>query len=669
MSRSLGLRRVLLVFVAGVLLIEGLYLIAAHAVLRTELGSRLVNRRPEKIRIDFGRSYSPWPGHVVVRDLAIVSQNRRNQWWLSVPRGSVRVSLTRLGWKEFQGHGIRADGVAFRLRRQRFAGEEPDGATGELLPPIPGLRLPTTESRADLAPPPSPRRVWTIDLRIAEPVTAREVWIENLRLDDGLRLDGRARFRLRKELLDLGPLRLEVEDGTIRSGEEVLARDLRLDLDGRLGPLAPVAPAETPVLRALSARLGVEGQVTSLGFLDPYLARAPSLAVGGSGRLVADLRADDGVLQPGSHLELDEEEVRVDFLGHTASGSGSIAVEVTEGPEKRTELVAVARRFSVAAGGAEVALLQGPVDSGRESGEEGGEGSDPAVLSLRVTGAPVDLARPSRDVALELLLPPSRFEILQAGRYLPRLAGFRAEAAGRGVVSGAFRYDTADRRGDGRLDASANDLRVVYGDLPVVGDVRLELRVDATDLEEGWASLTGSRVRLDRLRTGSDDGARDWRGAFRVPDGCLEVAAGRAEFVGDVEVEMVDTRPLVELMMQRKRWLHWIDGLLTVKNTSGEGRVALRRQDVLIDDLVVLGDHTEVRASLEVGSPPPVGLLFLRYRNLSAALEATPEGRDWKLVRSRRWYEAQRAGRPRIEWQGACPRRAAGGAPGLSASR
>jgi hypothetical protein len=68
---------------------------------------------------------------------------------------------------------------------------------------------------------------------------------------------------------------------------------------------------------------------------------------------------------------------------------------------------------------------------------------------------------------------------------------------------------------------------------------------------------------------------------------------------------------------------------------------------VSLQDLSILGgDEIEILADLKSNQGERTGVLFARYKSLSAALGLgldSKNEKDWKLIHSRTWYEEQAA--------------------------
>ena len=68
-------------------------------------------------------------------------------------------------------------------------------------------------------------------------------------------------------------------------------------------------------------------------------------------------------------------------------------------------------------------------------------------------------------------------------------------------------------------------------------------------------------------------------------------------------------------------------------------------RELLLSNLQIDGGakgRVEILADLALEKPNVRGLLFARWAKLSAAVRLGGSDRDWKLTKSRKWFEAER---------------------------
>jgi len=653
--RALRAVAVVIAIVAGA---EVLYLAAGNLLLSTPLLPALLNRKPEKRLVTWQRAWTVVPGRVHAAGLTLRVQNRPSQWLLSFDRAVLDVDLPALAGRRFHVVALRGDGVSFRLRRRLDARPEAR-LDPELLPPIPGL---------DDPPEPPPEALyhrpegpgWRVDLDDVA-VGVREVWIDHHRLRGDGRLTGSLAIHVRSSVA-MDDARLRLAGAALEVGGRPAAEGLDADLSARFDRFHPTAHRGRAKVRFLSGDLTVRGRVVDLGRLTarPDAGRGPRwLALGGEGELALRAGLDRGVVAPGSRLRIGDARLTVGYLGHRAEGRGRLIAAVRE----------------VAADGGD---SRGDGGVGRGDGGERGDGATegggdeagddrkdaPAArapvrllarlesfsvrapgnhpphlrgsgLGLAIRSGALDLAGPPPAAEIRIVLPES--EITDLGRYdayLPAGSGL-ALTGGRGRVRGGLSYSTAEAAGSATLDLAIDAAAGRYRDLPLAGDLLLAVRVPRFEPRTQHFDLAGTRLELSAVRAGDGDGG--WWGRFRVPDGGLDLGAGRldARFAGRAR----DSGPVVALFAARHPALGWFDELLTVEDLEVSGRLLAENEALAIESLSVENGKLAIRGRLRLADGTHRGVYLARLGPLTAAVAADGDEREWKLRGAEAWFE------------------------------
>ena len=151
-------RRLLWIVIGLVLLSAGL-LLGLNLWLDTQSFSRLINRKPDHLLIEWSDAKMLVPGRIEVRDLRIRGNQRRVQWYLEVEQAKLSIDLWALKNKTFRTESVRGEGVRFLLRQRLKDGV--DETHAEHYPDIPGLAMEHAEPRPKVRRPPG----WNIDHR------------------------------------------------------------------------------------------------------------------------------------------------------------------------------------------------------------------------------------------------------------------------------------------------------------------------------------------------------------------------------------------------------------------------------------------------------------------------------------------------------------------------
>jgi hypothetical protein len=642
----------------ALLALEAVYLVGAHVFLWSDLAPDVINRRPEKLRVEWHSVFTPLPGLVRARGVDVRGQNRSNQWHARVDRTWVWIDLVRLPRRVFRTLALDVRGAEFRLRPNVFEGEREAVAT-EALAPIPGFELPNPLPRESLAPRRPQRRPWRLrfgGMRVRE---LRELWLGRYRLRSETSLSGDLDFAVRG-LLESQGLRLRVLRGVLEDGGEAPVAD-HLAVDAALR-MEPFDPGDTPVaeiLDGLEGELEVRAAIASLGFLDPFLARSRWLDLDADGELEARVLLDDGAILPGTRFRVEAEPLVARLAGNRVVGVGVIEGLLEEAP--RAEDGASKRAADGASERAE--------DGASERAEDAAAVMDVRFPSFTVEtpggrtlvrgdGFTIHLETRQReirtpsDLVATIDLPSSQIVDLGAlDEFLPAPAALEL-SGGSGTLRLHLTVDQPSRSGRGKVEATVEDAVGRFVDTRFRGDLKLAADLDRIDATGRSLTVAPAVLRLDDVAVDAGDGSDwasvpgDWWGELVLEQGRFDFAQGwRAR--GDVALRLRDNLPVLAVFVERKAFLGWFYGLLEAEDIEGSAGVDIGKRHLRVDDLRIESDPIEIAGDLALSEPKrKEGLLFARFRGFSVAVELFADGRrDWKLTRSRRWFEERRAER------------------------
>lgn len=594
--------RLVTIVVGLVVVLELAYLVAANGFLRSDWGHRTLNRKPEKLTISWESAWTWLPGVVHVRALEIKGKARRAEWRTAMDSGRMLIYLPSLL------------GRHLRVVRGRAFGAEIEV---EVLEPPEAPR------------PPKTKRPWRVSLNGLEVEPLRLFRLNDREIRGGGRAAGWARFEVRGPVeFDLASLAF---NNTVVLDRGVIAAEA-LFFDGKLRMDSFVVGEDTieDLLAGLTGTILLETEASGLGFLASYLHQVPWLHLGGSGHLTADLEVTNGWIAPGSKLALEGPMIGADLFGLSATGEGRLEGLVPESGS-HTELSVRLPRFSVSRQLDGARLLEG------------------SGLEVVVTNDSTAIDRPAEGIELTVEVPPTLVPDLAAfSLYLPEATGLEV-VGGVGELEAKLTYSATERSGDGWLRLQGRQVQARFRDVDLRADVRLDSRLSDARLEDGHIDLSGTRLDIDKVRTREKGRLRDsgWWGRIRIPKGKLVKNLGAPEsppavIEAALTAELRDTGPLVALLEQHVPRLSWIDGLLTVHDVKVSSNVGIRGPRISLGDLEVTGgkkSRLELRGELDLAQKDPSGVFFARWGKLSAAVSLAEGDRNWKLTRSRRWYE------------------------------
>jgi hypothetical protein len=603
------------------------YLAAANLFLSTSWGHATLQRQPEKLRIDWDRAWSWMPGVVEVRGLRIRGQNRVIQWELELDAATVPVSLTALAVRSFSTAAARGTGLALRLRRRLDRLPDPDRE--RWTPEIPGLENPPAVAPEALYPQRADGKPWSVTLSDLEVEGVREIWLEEARLVGSGRLAGGLRFTPGGDF-EMFESRLLYAESQVETASGVVSDDLRLDVNAAIEPFSPRGEGGAAVLRHVSGTLRTAGRVDSIAPLNALFRSAPWLHTEAVGDLDAELSLANGVLLPESRASVDAERLTVSFAGYRAVGSGPLRARVVSAePEPRLEA-------SFDLSGVEVQ---------REDRDENQTSGGRLLLTARSS----DLAigdEPFADLETRLEISGATIEDLSVYNYYLPAAGGVEIAGGTGSLSGWLEASVAAKTARGAITVEARRAAVKVGDVTLNGRLSLDTQLPRAWLVDQRYDLSGTILELRDVTVSEHGRERSgWWAKVRLAD--AELAYRQSVEIGArLNAELRDSGPIVALVADKKRLAGLFRKFLTVEDVRASAQVRSANDGIDLSGLEVTGEKLEILGELHLAATDRNGLLFLRLGALSAAVELDGEKRDWKLTRSRAWFETRRAARP-----------------------
>ncbi|MCD9030451.1 hypothetical protein LDO32_01715 [Luteimonas sp. Y-2-2-4F] len=287
-----------------------LYLLAANVFLNTQIGERVINRKPDRYHAEWRWAASLYPGHVHVRDVRMGGRSRATGWEAEATRATGRIQVLPLLRRQVRIGTVRAEDVVLTTDRSRRSEEE-------AVPPAAGG---------------APRRSpWSLRMDEIRAVTLARLQFDDWRFEGG----GEAAFGFSKVFgggeLEIFPSRLDMPRASVRNGELRVFENgpIRFDL-----ALPPHRPREVPGRRKVGiadARLRAHGEVPGLALVEGDDGRIAWRVDAEPGRLDADLTLVRGELQPGGSVRV---QTRLSTAGDDAAPAQlplRVDAEITEG--------------------------------------------------------------------------------------------------------------------------------------------------------------------------------------------------------------------------------------------------------------------------------------------------------------------------------------------------
>ncbi len=638
------------------------YLIGANWFLNSEWGKAKLNRKPEKLSMQWQRAWTWWPGVIEVAGLKLEGHNRRADWSASVEDGKVWIWLPSL--------------IGKHVNILRFPGQGAEIEVALLPPP-------------DSPPPAKKKRGWRITLDSLRIDHLRRFKFAPYELTGDGNLHGQVNFRVR-ESMQFDFRKLSFNQALLTAAGETAAEGITLEASASIDQFAVGSDTIKDLLASLTAEFLLQAESAHLGFLDVYLATVPMLRVDGQGPLTLNIAVNEGLLSPDSQFRLEGPIVSVDYAGLRAVGNGSVVGSVLA-ETNNTQMLATLETFSVFRSVDMATLAQGQ------------------KLQAKILNDSIAIDQPASGIAIEIELPPAHVPNLAAfDAYVPASTGLTV-TGGEATFAAQLSYDSVSQSGTGSLALSGDAMQAAFSDLQLTASTDLKAVFPIVEMDEGRVGISGTELNISDvvIRRGAQVRDRGWWGHFRVAEGdvrwtpqllanlpvlgdpskgqdsptgknsdlvievstpgvegSVEASAGEmakntsdgerstlveqlrqsALIEASISADLRDTGPVTALIQQRAPKLSWIDGVLTVENVSVTADVRLQEADVSLHDLRLIGGRKgrlEILGQLELHEKEEEGVVFARFGPLSAAVKLDPGERDWKLTKSRAWYDQQ----------------------------
>ena len=634
---KINLRRWLVGIAIVCIVVELVYLVAAHFMLKGETLARLINKKPEKMQITWTSARSWFPGFVTVEQLTIRGQSRKIQWYVAADDVHARISLLRLPLKRVHLSSAHTAGIDFRLRRRLDppAREGEEGTPREIrgsehFPEIPGFSNPPDPRPEDIYPPKKKlKKPWVIHLGGVDVDGPVRVAVGRMRLEGDGVVSGAMTYRLR-DAIEVRRGNLRLAGGRLTIDSEVASDDLTLDISSRFQPF-PAKGAKLPqILGGASGSFAIAGNVHSKASLPIELV--PGIPISGTGRLDTTLRLKDGTLQPDSSYSFNYDSFRVGVLGLTAAGSARLAGTTRAGDSgPRTEVTIDLDSFEFL------------------NPEDAAVGIHGSGLAVRAAWDGQSLAHWKPATSLEVELPLAEIsDIGVVGRLLPVNLGF-AVTSGTGTLSARLAVD-ADRQASGQMDLTTQQLRLEARGVPMRADLGVRTTLTRGDLqarrfEIAEATITVDNAMNEALEKKKQEKRGPWWCSLKLTQGTLTFGRPMTAS-GTMAVKMRDVRPVVAVINEFSKPPKWMSLLPDVKNIDGSMVIDADGTTTLVKDADITGESLQMLGSLRLAEKKANGRIYVKYKGVAAGIGLNEGKSSIHLAKPRQWFDEQGTGSP-----------------------
>ena len=637
--RSDGLRKWAIRIGVTLLVFEVFYVVGANFVLRTDLLTNLINKKPEKTNISWDSAVTYLPGFATVKGFTLRSQTPRDQVYVHVAEADARISLIKLAFKTIHIRDVDAKGVDFRYRERLDSPKRNEAEEGPLEPPvnfefypeIPGYSNPPDPKPEDLYPRKKKKRPWTIKITGADVEGPVKMALNEFRLEGDGSVGGGVTVKPRKTIT-IHRGRLGLDATTVSVGPEVVTDNLSITSDLQFGTFPAKGAKLSDVIGNISGTLFVAGRLGDKAAVSQEIT--PGITTFGAGTIAANLRFKNGILRAGSEYSLQSDAFHVMIMGLDASGSASVSGDtVKDGGEHLTSLKVAFGDFEFVAPDDDHPAITG---TGLE-------------MTARWNGFSVAGTVPASHV--EVVVPSAQVHDVSAFNGLIPGDSTLSLQSGTGEVEA--RLEVKDRIAVGTLDLVAEEIVLEAKDVPIYGDLEVHASLKEGDLPAKSFDLSGTTIRLDdivdqELSERKQKKTEAWFCDVELQQGTVTFGKPMTAR-GRLGLKMHDTRPLVAMLKDLGVELKALSLMPNVKGIDGTMGVDFGKGYIEVEDLNLTGKGLEVLGWIHIRDKKANGRLFTKYGIVAAGV-ALDEGKaKVHLSKPRKWFEEEQGLQPGSE--------------------
>ncbi|HEU5251199.1 MAG TPA: hypothetical protein VFW15_14515 [Thermoanaerobaculia bacterium] len=287
------LRNAAIALLVLALVLSFIALVGPNVLLRSGYIAGRLNKDPESGWLEYDSAGSRWPGTVHVKNLRFRDRDPEAEWGFQLDEADITYSLGGLLRRKFHVTRLSGRGFVFHAR-SRLAPKEATPVRLRRIPPIPGFPDPPLSGPSKPQRPPTGKE-WTILVDGVAVESVREVWIDEYRFVGDARVTGGFFLRPRHRA-EVHPAKLAARNGTLWSGRDAIARDVRATIETRIGAWDPRAFPGSRMLRFVSGDAEATGRLDDAEILNRLIGEPPGTRFErGSGRMNVNATVEGGV--------------------------------------------------------------------------------------------------------------------------------------------------------------------------------------------------------------------------------------------------------------------------------------------------------------------------------------------------------------------------------------
>ncbi len=591
-----------------VIAIEVVWLTLGNIALNTQLGHYFANLRSEKFELSWRDGWTLYPLQFQVRDVVMQFHTWSTDSLMVADQVRGRVRVLPLLHKTAV-----IDDLEIGILRLEIQREKPEG---------------------DRPPPTKPHPGWTIDIRDAVAGAVETLELNRWKLSGGTtEARASAEFQIRGDKTIYG-VDAEWRNAVVHIDDVPLPETLSFSMAGGISPFNPRLDKGRALAAKAVGEFTLNGKVATLVPLQYFFPGNQWIErIDGDGNVDIDARLAEGRIRPGSRIDIQAENLLLEFLGYRARGAGAVTGTVTgEDNHPVGELQILFNEYDLVRRGIDLPLVHG------------------RSLSLNTRAISPGINSTPEDIEVSLRVPESVIpDITLIDQYLPPALGLRI-TSGEARIRGEIDIKGLEREASARLSVDGNDIGGNFRDTGFNLDFNLSSEATGQRLDDFKMDLGGTTFRLFNGTFDTDKVAVDdqWWMNIVVPRGTADMSKPFS-IEADVDLAMKDTRAIIALFAEIKDWVRRFDGFLTVQDVKGAAHVTVADKLLRVRDLTIQGDRLELVAEVAADGKHNDAVVWGKLGAFSGGFERIGDERKWKLVNGRKWFKQRKQER----WTGA----------------
>ncbi len=362
------------------------------------------------------------------------------------------------------------------------------------------------------------------------------------------------------------------------------------------------------------------GSVSDIGLVNHLIASDDRLELSGKGDYRARLSMVRGRISAGSFVEYHSKQLSATFLDFVARGDGRVNTKFREQGKKR--------RLEIVTSLADVQLM-------RREGES--IFVNAPLITFHISGRSDNLVDPLENIDVQLNIPEATVpDITVYNHYLPQNGAIRL-LSGQGLMRSRLSLD--DTAASGQIQLTAPSVASEVNGQTLSFDLDMQINLSGGELQARTFSLDQSYMKLDNLRKPDfPETPEDWSAIIRFEEGQL-IWKFPLSMTAKTTLNMTSTAPLVELFIGQSGYTNWIRQILSVRDVRGRAWLDLKPDDLVINNLEILGEDIQISAKLRVTEGGGEGVIYNRLGRLAATVEFDEEQREWHILSALKHFD------------------------------